>query len=167
MIANKKFPPSSHDYEGWLTQYRRTSRWYARLQAFQQSAPDTELSAETEDFIYAFFQNCFHLKEWLVKSGVATQQELDAFISSHREWQICRDICNGTKHMTITRPSVDANFSTYREYDYLLPAGTNRTTFRILIGGTKHDIFELAGSCMKLWNNFLKKKNLLTEPPLR
>ena len=164
MMENKKFPPSSHDYDGWLTQYRRTARWYAKLKQFQQTAVETELSAEAEDCIYAFFQNCFHLKEWVAKSGAATQRELDLFTSNHQELQICRDICNGTKHMSIKQPSVDANFSTYREYDYLYGEGKpGATTFRILIGGKKHDIFDLADRCMKLWNNFLGDKNLLPE----
>ena len=162
-----KFPPSSHDYQGWVTQFHRTCRWYKKLKEYQEKAKDIGLPGEAEDCIYAFFQNCFHLKEWIEKSDAISKKDLDSFVASHRELGICRDICNGTKHMIIDRHSIDPNFSTYREYDYLwgpIIAGqkSGTATFRILAAGTKYDMFDLADKCMGHWKQFLSQHKLLS-----
>jgi hypothetical protein len=162
-----KFPPSSHDYQAWLTQFQRIRRWYKKVKEYEEKAQDIGFPGEAEDCIYAFFQNCFHLREWIEKSGVISKKELDSFVSSHLELRICRDICNGTKHMVIDQHSVDANFSTYREYDYLSgpispsqKSGT--TTFRILAAGKKYDMFDLADKCMSYWVDLLTLRKLIS-----
>ena len=163
-----RFPPSSHDYQGWLSQFARTHRWYKKIKSHQAETRSHGLSGEAEDCIYAFFQNCFHLREWIEKSKVISKPDIDSFISGHQELRICRDICNGTKHMVIDRPSVSADISTYREYDWLsVPSGQpearGTTTFRILIGGAKYDMFDLADRCMDAWLQLLQERRLITK----
>lgn len=161
----KKFPPSSYDFEEWFTQFERMHRWYKRIKDHQNAAIGGGLSSEAEDCIYAFFQNCYHLRDWVIKSNVVPQKEVEQLIKSNIELQICRDICNGTKHMTLKHPSVGAEFSTYREYDWLWSGpgkgSKGGTTFRIYIAGEKYDLFDLADKCMKLWTQFLLEKKIL------
>ncbi len=120
------------------------------------------------DFLYAFFQNCHYLRDWLIKADAVPREKLNEFYQANRELQICRDICNGTKHFDVTNPSVDPEFAIGREY---VPANwpgkrphVNETWF-IIAGGHKYDLFELAHRCMRLWEAFLAENSL--EPARR
>jgi hypothetical protein len=66
-----------------------------------------EKQTEYEDMLYAFFQNCWHLKDW-IKNDTAAPSTLAGPIE-----QLCRryqplllsaDIANGTKHLVLTTP---------------------------------------------------------------
>jgi hypothetical protein len=155
---------SVHKTGGWKSQYERMRRWHRLVHEIgraRKSIGDTE---QEHDFIYAYFQNCYHLRDWLQNSSMATAEELREFFRLNEPMGVCRDICNGTKHWQIDRPSVDADFSIGREY---VPANwpgerphVNQSWF-IVAGQSKHDIFQLADTCMALWDSFLQRKNLL------
>lgn len=155
---------SRHKNQGWQGQLARVRRWYRRVQKIgmqMSQAVDTE---DEHDFVYAFFQNCFYFRDWLKNAGAVSTAELDAFFQRHKEMQVSRDICNGTKHYRVDHPSVDAHFSIGREY---VPADwpgarphINESWF-IIAGDTKYDLFELADKCMTLWHDFLRQHGLL------
>jgi hypothetical protein len=132
-------------------------RWHGRVQALgRRRAAHGDMEAE-HDFVYAFFQNCHHLRHWLEADGAASGAELDRFIGAHPELRLCRDICNGTKHLRLSRPSLDADFSIGREYVPAHGPGArphvNETWF-VIAGGEKRDLFELADRCLALWVSF-------------
>lgn len=138
---------SMHKRGGWLGQYERMLRWHERLvTAFNAGSPDIE------DFSYAFFQNCYHLRDWMRHSGGASPQDLDALFSGSLELQLCRDLCNGTKHLKLTSASVDAMFSTAREYSPPAPTGWRPI---VLADTTKHDLLGLASKCVDAWRTFI------------
>ena len=154
---------SIHKNPGWQGQLARVQRWHSRLKQIATQMSQTKDTELDFDFIYAFFQNCYHLRDWLENSGAISHQKLQDLFRDHYEMQICRDICNGTKHFDLTRPSVDAHFSIGREY---VPSNwpssrphINQTWF-IIAGKTKHDIFELADTCMSHWDRFLAENGL-------
>jgi hypothetical protein len=164
MLSNLGIGASRHKNLGWQGQYERVKRWHRKVQEIgvrRKRADDTE---EEHDYIYAFFQNCYHLRDWLQNSGAVAQLPLQAFFRDNAPMQMCRDICNGTKHYEIDRPSVDSHFSVGREY---VPASApgNRPhvseSWFIICGAEKLDLFELADSCMHLWDGFLEDNNLL------
>jgi len=160
---------SIHTSSGWEGQFETAQRWHRRLDIVRSHRRRDANTADDWDFVHAFFQNCFYLKDWLERSGVVPASELHTFINAHLEMQLCRDICNGTKHFEITKPSVDAEFSLLREYvpandpsprphineRWLIIAGNER------VGSHRFDIFELADKCMELWHAFLNQKGLL------
>ena len=155
---------SRHKSRGWRGQYDRVKRWHRLVQEIgkqRTTATDTE---QQHDFLYAFFQNCCHLREWLENSGAIGVQPLQEFFREHPPMQLCRDICNGTKHWDIDRPSIDAHFKIGREYVPSSQSGDrpqiNETWF-IVSAGLRYDLFELADSCVHLWDAFLKDNGLL------
>ena len=153
---------SSHNYLEWRTQFDRTRRWYARLKKIEHEIKKTGLTQDSEDYIYAFFQNCWHLREWLSKSKVVEKNKIEQLVASHEELRLCRDICNGTKHMSITRPSVDSGFYTFREYDWLdqqvhSQGPRSNQKFMVRAAGRKHNMFALAHRCMKIWDDFVDR----------
>jgi len=99
---------SEHLGSGWKGQFARTIRWHERVAALG-ARDDLGISPTTAfDYLYAFFQNCYHLRDWLKNAGAASDAELQAFMTGNHEMAICRDIANGTKHLRISAPSVDA-----------------------------------------------------------
>src|ERR1041384_6786560 len=106
---------SVHTVQGWQGQFERMTRWAKRVETISAERQQKGDLHSQQDYIYAFFQNCYHLRDWLLKSRVVAKTDLDDLFRQHVELQICRDVCNGTKHMEIDRASVDAHFSIYRE----------------------------------------------------
>ena len=91
-------------------------------------------------------------------TGLTSDPHLLTIPRAHPELRLCRDICNGTKHLAISRPSLDADLAIGREY---VPAHwpgvrphVNETWF-VIAGGKKYDLFELADRCLALWEDFV------------
>ena len=140
---------SIHKNGAWRGQLDRVRRWHLRLiEAALQGSPDLE------DFAYSIFQNCYYLREWAEKTSDVPTHDLGVLFSQSHELRLCRDLCNGTKHLTISRPRVDANCSIGREYD---PGNPSR--FRLfVIADDKYGLLELANTCMKRWEEFFDKQ---------
>lgn len=141
--------------EGWPGQYRRMLRWRERVAAAARGGDGNELY----DFVYAFFQSCHHLRDWLVATGGASQAEMNALVASSTELQLCRDICNATKHLQVDRPSVDPAPMIAREYD----PWTKQPTELHLYSDRRRPIAELIDDCVKGWDGFLSSKGLANQ----
>jgi hypothetical protein len=139
---------STHRNGGWRGQLDRIHRWHARVVKAAKTG-----SAELEDFIFVLFQNCHHLREWLEKTSTIPKDEITAFFTKTKELRLCRDLCNGTKHMSLKSASVDAGFSIGREYARHEPGGARM----VLIADDKYDLLELASRCVVLIDDFTKK----------
>ena len=151
---------------GWRGQLDRAQRWHERvLHISQQHTSDDLFDVDKDfDYIFAFFQSCYHLRDWLRYSGEVSQQDLDDLFRSSVELKLCQDLCNGSKHYELTRARVDSEFSLVREY---VPSEwtenrphTNENWF-IISGQYKYDLFELASICMEAWQQFLSAKGLI------
>lgn len=145
---------------GWKGQYRAVLRWHTRV----LTAVNGEPSADEFDFLLAFFENCYHLRDWLLADGTVDKQALDTLFQTHIELQICRDLANGFKHHSINHASVDNEFSVLNEYvpknwpsDHVYPNGK----WTIATGGYQFGLVELANRCVALWQQFLSSQGLL------
>jgi hypothetical protein len=114
------------------------------------------------DLVIAFFQNCYHLRDWLQSCRPDCRGEIDALFANNFEMAGCRDLCNGFKHKVLTKASLDADFNLYREYDHFgadADAGHNPIQYRVAFaegeGLKKYDLFDLAERCFQLWDRFI------------
>jgi len=139
---------SIHKNGGWQGQLNRVHRWHQRLVSSAITG-----SSDLEDFAFTFFQNCYYLRDWVEKTSNTDGADLDILFSQSRELQLCRDLCNGTKHLTISKPSIDANFSIAREYD---PSCEHKYRL-VVIADDKYDLLELADKCRREWESFLSE----------
>jgi hypothetical protein len=150
-----EFSYSLHKAGGWRGQWDRIHRWHSRLMA--------GAAADREDFLYAFFQNCAFLPEWLRRDRPPglRQSELEAFIKNHVELRLCQDIANATKHFALDDPKMPREFSAAREY---VPApirgGKASAVAVVLADGVKYDALMLAGRCLEIWRSFLSERGL-------
>jgi hypothetical protein len=92
----------------WSEQWERMRRWKQRV--WDHYAPRSVLAAYDPDWAVddalAFFQNAYHLKDWL-KNDQSVNVPGDAIENAVSEstWIILTaDLCNGTKHMVLRNP---------------------------------------------------------------
>lgn len=148
---------SQHRAGGWRAQYDRMLRWRDRLHGADWSP--VPLPEERLDDAYAFFQNCFALRDWLTANGATTADIANDAIRASRPLRICRDLCNASKHFDISRPST-RGFMIGRQY-----RAAPFVIFEDADGS--HDLFEvvaLAEECVAAWDAFLTQKKLLDAP---
>ena len=142
-------------------QFERTKRWFQRFQELATGKGHTLSSDYYQDEVYAFFLNCYHLKDWIKNdpfSGVLSQTVED-YVTKSEALSLCADICNGLKHLTVTRPrsKKDPQFG---KSLFKLGVGQEPTTiaveYTITTNSGDIDAFKLAEECMEAWKNFLK-----------
>jgi hypothetical protein len=133
---------------GWQSQLDRIRRWYLRA----SNATDP---ADKCDYLYAFFENAFHIRDWLQDTGAVTDADLKRFFDVNEEMRLCRDLANAHKHYSLARPSQSTPPSEVREYSPMSGNFGSDNSLMILSAGKKHDAFELAGRILQLWEGFV------------
>ena len=143
-------------------QLERLERKYHTLIQSRDAIADSNID-EIRDLLLSFFQDCWHMKDWVIKSTGTDQQKLQSFLSASLEMNMCREICNTAKHLILDRqtPLPQARLANFtdirvplalaREYE---PSG-DKLTF--LFKQQKYDAFELAGKCLDFWHEFLSR----------
>ena len=69
---------------------------------------------EYEDDVWNFFQNSWHLKDWVKNDSELSQQHrgaVESDVSSIEVLLICADLANRSKHLRLTRKRLDADIS--------------------------------------------------------
>lgn len=91
----------------WTEQWARVLRWSDRIQNQDRHRQDYE------DYLWAFFQNCWHMKDWL-KNDPALGLDAQSVEDEVKRWtslQICADLANRTKHLALTSSRKNADTS--------------------------------------------------------
>ncbi|MDR3613247.1 MAG: hypothetical protein P4L53_06760 [Candidatus Obscuribacterales bacterium] len=108
------------------------------------------------DFLFAFFQNCYVLKDWLVNDDVIGKSDLEQFIKNSPVMRKCQDACNGTKHGQL-RGDTSRYPSIRREWS----SSEQKSKYCLIIDFEKDDAVALARECISEWDQFLKLRKLL------
>lgn len=158
---------SRHTRESWRDQWDRVQRWFQHLTEFDEKhlvqdntdwtyAFLPEYAVEEVDVAYAFFMNCFHLKDWLIGSAQVTKDGVEAHIRASQSLSACSDICHGVKHFELNRAQADMHWRRARSYS---PDGDVPLPF-VLIGGQQTHLTSLARQCIADWKTFLDQQAL-------
>lgn len=120
------------------------------------------------DDIYAFFQNCYHLKDWLKNDVTFTaysHAEIESYVSATPALAVCADLCNGIKHLVLSNPPRSGDTprlgqKTMRVHLQDSLSGEEfPTKIQISVevehGGHTLDAFQLATDAMQAWECFL------------
>jgi hypothetical protein len=154
-----------------LDQWERVNRWHSKLAQIPAALPDREPAKSFAlDVVWAFFENCFHLRHWVIKEATDEKKrrlEVDAFIDGSAAMQLCRDVANGVKHYRLDpakRTTHDANWSTATRSEPVVITGQGsrlvgghgpRWVFTG-IGHNEPNMFDVADECLAAWRSFLK-----------
>ncbi|MFC4122022.1 hypothetical protein [Nonomuraea zeae] len=171
--------------EGWRDQYERMLRSHARLA--ETAAPSPLDAAEARDRLYHFFQDAYHLKDWLKNDQAAgldavTNQALERHITATPALAMCADLCNGTKHLTLRDGRIPGSPAVFTSQDIDVaftpdtcpadPAVPLRLRMiprsSILVGHTwvassndqRYDVFVLANGVVAAWNDWLDRQGI-------
>ena|SRR5467141_194660 len=95
----------------WEEQWARVQRWFERFTSINEGRVHDRSSDYYQDEVCAFFQNCYHLKDWLKNDQAASAKvsDVEAFSSGSTNLRLCADLANGSKHLTLTTPRGDPN----------------------------------------------------------
>ncbi len=157
----------------WEQQWERLKRWHIRFDAINGGLEHNKPSDFLEDDMWAFFINCYHLKDWLkndVASGVSAK-DVEDYVNKSPNLSLCGDLANGSKHAVLKKAKVDPNTKLKNKLvQVTLHAGLGAQNpptqiavkYTLEAGGVTYDAFGLGTACMKEWAAFLKSKKLPT-----
>jgi len=129
---------------------------------------------EYEDDVWSFFQNAWHLKDWVKNDSELSQQYRDAVesdVSAIEALQLCADLANRSKHLRLTRKRLDADISKRSTH---IHAGTvnlslsgkpptstpgyGELVFTIIAAdGREFDVIETAQQAVNAWRSLLAR----------
>ncbi len=152
----------------YTQQIERAKRYYARFERINDGIVDGGLTSDEHiDDMHAFFNACYHIKDYLINDPTFTKftkQQIENHINATFALQLCADICNGLKHMKLTHarsgnaPSFGKRtFNVSFEDNFA--EGTSRQSLAIKLeivhNGTSYDAFSVATDAMSAWDKFL------------
>lgn len=149
-------------------QYDRMKRWLDRFEILDTGRQHNVSSDNYIDEIYAFFMNCYHLKDWLkqdVSVPETIQQCVENHINQNRALTLCADLCNSLKHLVLSSRRKSDEDPTFGKKGFSLELGAGPAMialkYQVETTGEPIDAFQLASDCVDAWDDFLKKHNLI------
>lgn len=148
----------------YLDQFARVKRWYGRLKKINDGVQHDRSTDHYQDEVYAFFINCYHLKDWISKDlncPLIFKSKVDGkdFIKNSVPLSICHDLAIGAKHLEITRPKNDDSTNIDKRLFSLNLGGQDDPNiairYRVISDGKSYDAFELATNCLCEWESVL------------
>ncbi|MCH8895788.1 MAG: hypothetical protein IH927_05950 [Proteobacteria bacterium] len=145
-----------------MTPYReqleRVRRFLVRVQNEDRD------SIGYDDYLWAFFQNAWHLKDWIKNdSSISTKsrERIRKAAEASDELQVCADLANRSKHFKLTNKRRDADVTSRNTTVF---PGANRaselTHIITLDDGTQLIAQELAKTVVDLWGEILAQEGL-------
>jgi hypothetical protein len=153
----------------WREQWQRVLRQYELVRSTNEGRPHDRDSDFYQDEVYAFFQNSYHLKDWLKNdpdTARLVKPSIEDWVKATPTISLCADLANGSKHLKLTR-SKTGDFETgigHRDFE-LDTGGTDvpiiRVKYHAESGGRTYDAFELATACIAEWKEYLEQNGLV------
>lgn len=89
-------------------QLRRVKRYLTRIENQNRDSTDYD------DDLWSFFQNCWHLKDWVKHDpdvSKSLNETIEEIVEKYPHIMVCADLANRTKHLRLNlKPRVDAQF---------------------------------------------------------
>lgn len=146
---------------GWNEQWTRVNRYYDR---FKQMNDGVEGHGKSSDYYFddmlSFFQNCFHLRDWLIADNfisAKTTKTPKQYVNDTECLAICADLANAVKHMRLTH-GMKSGAEPKRANRSLAVTGSSSVVMlkaNIEHKGVILDAFKLATDCMEAWKAYL------------
>jgi hypothetical protein len=139
---------------GYRDQLARTRRLRNRI--LNQHYP---FIVDYQDDVFAFFQNCWHLKDWVRNDPLVPQKTKDRIkraAESSPTLAICNDMASGTKHLKLHGAKAGASHS------HLRIANQGQIDCVIDVDGLQLSARVLARKCVEEWERILGDEGLPT-----
>ena len=104
----------------YLEQFDRMKRWYDRVRKISEGKAHNLPTDYYQDEVYAFFINCYHLKDW-IKNDAETHvasEEVEKFVNNS-EFPNLKTIDGGFTFITLKKIKKGEELTiAYETYDY-------------------------------------------------
>ena len=176
--------------ENLESQYRRMERAYEEIINDFENKTFSKSSQEKLDRVYDFFLICYHIREWVKKDPKVDQTVKEKLPTFEREdspvhLQMCRDLCNKSKHATLEEGHYKPNDINTKIISYggsifsvskkeLEEARNKKETihlkgedeiflgnFYVTFKGKNYDLKGVVQASMHEWKVFFEKNDLL------
>ena len=130
----------------YTEQFERMKRWYERFKRIDEGASHEKNIDYIHDEVYAFFLNCYHLKDWIKQDSSvprSASSSVEYFITDSRSLSICADVCNSVKRLALTQINQGTKPILAVKYSIETVTGLR-------------DAFEIAGNCVREWEHFIE-----------
>jgi hypothetical protein len=92
-------------HAAYRDQLDRARRFLDRMERPVDSMDDDGMTdVDFQDMVWAFFQNCWHVKDWLDNDesvSRATRSHIVKLARASVTLKVCEQLCNGTKHTSV------------------------------------------------------------------
>jgi hypothetical protein len=136
---------------GWQDLYLSLGTWPYRI---AESYHHGNRERDELDFFLCFFVQCHAMRDWAIKSGALSKIDIDLLMESYDCMRLCRDIANRYKHLEISRPSVDANWSIW------VDSNASDGPLCISARGKTWRVWDLMMECINFWEMAAAAYNL-------
>ena len=144
----------------YLEQLHRMERALNNLDRIYSGSSGAIPAEDCRDTVLSFFQNCYHLKDWLINdaSGTFRKDAVENFVNVSRELRLCADLCNGSKHLKLTKPPRSNENPRLGAQSVTVDLGAERNMYSFAVDTTSGqiDALVLARQCCGLWRGFIK-----------
>src|SRR5260370_19188033 len=152
-------------FDGYWQQLDRARRFLARVEQmrFDRDSDDID-EHDFQDMMWAFFQNCWHVKDWVKNDPKLKDAQKRAVIAmAHDESSVlsnCQDLCNGTKHLGEYPGAHHAHIDSI----FNAPGGVllQRDCMVVDVKGMEVSGVELGSACIAEWERIFASQNLST-----
>ena len=147
------------------SQLDRVQRYLQRFREINSGRKHNHPSDYYEDDVYAFFQNCYHLKDWIKHDPQCKSwTNCEKLITHSRNLSLCADICNGLKHFKLTKlrssesPRIEGKDINLK----ITEGGSEESGLKISMKIEIHtnsgpiDAFKLATECVSEWKSYIE-----------
>ena len=150
----------------YVEQLERTKRYLKKIFDLNAGIPHTQASPNYDDDVHAFFQNCYHLKDWIKNDPYCSKwSDVEKFINTNTDLQICADLCNGLKHLILTKPPRSTENPQFSGKHYSLKIGESlgggasemgiAISYEIATASGNINAFDLGTRCVSAWEIFI------------
>jgi hypothetical protein len=157
---------------GWREQYERMQRSHTAL-VKRATGQINASSDEARDTLYHFFQDAYHLRDWLRNDEAGTDSHKSAASRFGRRevLRTCADLCNGTKHYklrTAWTRDVSTAFASQSVSVRPAAAGSGQPprpavhSWTIESRGSQYDALTVADDVIAAWDTLLREAGILT-----
>ena len=130
-------------------------------------------SDEARDALYHFFQDAYHLRDWLRNDDSLTdsRKKVASRFGRKKFLRICADLCNSTKHYALIDSWTGDLSTAFIGQDVTVrpaAAGSGQPprpalhAWRIESRGSQYDALTVAGEVIRTWDILLREAGLLT-----
>jgi hypothetical protein len=151
---------------GYRHQLDRARRFLDRVDANLDGFEDLN-DVEFQDMMWSFFQHCWHVKDWVLHDPLASDAQKAAVSDmAHRSTalMICRDLCNGTKHLRLTHPGSGAG-AKHQGIEMTIAPEQGRFEMECMVDDGHGNLIsgkKLARDCIAEWERILTAQGLAT-----